>query len=181
MDSTLSFYMFLGVCFVFGCAYLAWRESLRKKMGEKGIHRAVHCRIYYMDRKLWEKNYVPGRMGIRFGFSEDSKYRNDVKLGRILEAKSSVKEKDLIELSVYETWFGITEQRGKLWIAPAYLPGENVMGHKKVHTDQGLLKDDGEELGRGKTIYGSKGKDSGWKILIYDEFYYDTDGEEEEA
>lgn len=181
MDSTRSFYIFIFVCFVFGCAYLAWRDSLRKQMGEKGIHRVVHCSILYLDRKLWEKNYVPGRKGIRFGFSEDSKYGNDVKLGRILEAKDIVQEKDLRELSIYETWFQITEQRGKLWISPAYLSGENVLGHKKIDTDQGLLKDDGEELGRGKTIYGSKGKESVWKILVYDEFYHDMDGEEEEA
>ena len=103
-----------------------------------------------------------------------------MKIVKIIESKDMVDEKDIGELSVYATWFQILEVQRKLMVRPVYFPGENVLGHKKIYTDRGLLGDEGEKLGKELSIYGKSGLDSPWRILVYNEYYDDREGEEEE-
>lgn len=180
MDRIISLVVFLVTGAVAVSAYLFWWQKLKNQMGEKGIRSVVHCELLYQGKKLWKAVHAPGRQGIRFGFSAEDKYGNDVKIVNIIESKDEVDEKDIGELSAYSTWFEVLEVQRNLMIRPVYLPGENVQGHKKIYTDQGLLRDEGEKLGKQRIIYGSNGPNSPWKILIYNEYYDDRKEEEEE-
>lgn len=180
MDRIISLAVFLVTGAVAVSAYLFWWQRLKNQMGEKGFRSVVHCKIFYRDKELWKTVRAPGRQGIRFGFSDEDKYGNDVKIVKIIESKDMVDEKDIGELSVYATWFQILEVQRKLMVRPVYFPGENVLGHKKIYTDRGLLGDEGEKLGKELSIYGKRGLDSPWRILVYNEYYDDREGEEEE-